>query len=96
MFKYLMTKVIHLAVTWPAFCAYRFLEQKHMKTDAIETSFPTGAAGASHQALLRLQAEVDQKIAEVGAQAEAEARRRAAAQKEAEAAPASRVRFAHD
>ena len=67
-----------------------------MKTITIQDSAPQADADAPHQALLRLQTEVDQEIAQATALGEAEARQRAAAQKAAEPLPASRVRFAHD
>jgi plasmid maintenance system antidote protein VapI len=68
-----------------------------MKTITIEAPRHQVVADTADEVLVRLQSEVDQAVAEATAQAEAEARRRAAAaQKAAEAAPASRVRFAHD
>ena len=68
-----------------------------MKTITIEEVSREAVANTPHEALLRLQTEVEQAVAQANAQAEAEARQRAAAvRKTAQTAPQDRVRFAYD
>lgn len=67
-----------------------------MKTIIVEAQPHQNVASTPHHALVRLQTEVDQELAQATAKAQAEARARALPQKAAEPAPANRVRFAHD